>query len=68
MPSSGAVVAGIDLGGTNLRLGIVATNGDVRGFTSEHTIPTHGGAAVVERMTYVIRGCLAVNQLSAGLG
>ncbi len=57
--SAGPVLAGVDLGGTNLRVGIVTRDGDLLAFVSERFDAAHGASAGMSRMAELIRNGLA---------
>jgi glucokinase len=64
-PRAGEVVAGIDLGGTNIKVGLVSASGEI---THRHSAETHaesGPEAVAERMCETARRCMASAALDA---
>ena len=49
---------GVDLGGTSLRAGVVAANGELLALEKRKTHPEQGGAAVIDRMADAIHKAL----------
>ncbi len=49
---------GVDLGGTSLRAGVVAANGEILGLEKRKTHPELGAAGVIERVAETIRRAL----------
>ena len=61
---AGRVIA-VDLGGTNIRVALVDTNGGTTGFVATPTGAAEGPGAVVSRILLMIRDSLAAAQVDA---
>jgi glucokinase len=64
MTSSGAVAAGVDLGGSNLRVGLVAGNGDVLWRHGERTPATHSPEDVADAIIRCLQHGTATRDLA----
>jgi glucokinase len=58
MVAAGEAAAGIDLGGTNVRVGIVEPNGHVRAFESAPFDARRGAAPGLDQIADLVRKCL----------